>query len=96
VSESDFVSYYVTVKGRVQGVGYRAWCAAEAESRGLSGWIRNRRDGFVEAVYHGRADRVKEMVALSEEGPELARIDRILAHPCDPPDVAGFVRRPTY
>ena len=92
----DFKSLYVTVAGHVQGVGYRAWCAAQAERLGLHGWIRNRRDGSVEAIYHGRAERLEEMVRLAGEGPKWARVDEILATPCEPPEVAGFQRRPTY
>lgn len=92
----DIKSIYVTVLGHVQGVGYRDFCAAEAERLGLTGWIRNRRDGSVEAIFHGREDRLHKMVDCCSEGPEQARVDRLLATPCNAPDVAGFVRRPDY
>ncbi|MEJ8476635.1 acylphosphatase [Roseibium algae] len=96
MTHTGFKSVYVTVLGRVQGVGYRSWCASKAERLGLHGWIRNRHDGCVEAVYHGLAGRVDEMVALSEKGPVLAKVTDILASPCDPPESAGFLRRSTY
>ncbi|WP_417688824.1 acylphosphatase [Roseibium sp.] len=96
MQSTPLVSAYVTVIGRVQGVGYRAWCAREAERLGLHGWIRNRLDGSVEAIYHGRAERVEEMVRLSAKGPRWAKVEQILSTPCDAPDVAGFIRRPSY
>ena len=96
MSEQAFKSIYVTVTGKVQGVGYRAWCAGHAERLGLHGWIRNRLDGSVEAIYHGRCERVDEMVRLSGQGPRWANVTDILATPCDPPEVAGFLRRPSY
>ncbi|WP_417671509.1 acylphosphatase [Roseibium sp.] len=92
----DPASVYVTVMGRVQGVGYRAWCAQEAERLGLFGWIRNRSDGTVEAIYHGPAKRIVEMVRLAQKGPALAEVTKMLASPCNAPDNASFQRRPTF
>lgn len=68
------------IRGRVQGVGYRAWCARTAEGRGLSGWVRNRHDGAVEAVFAGPADVVDAMVEACRSGPDGARVDDILRH----------------
>jgi acylphosphatase len=96
LSGVEFNSLYVTVTGRVQGVGYRAWCVQHAERLGLHGWIRNRHDGSVEAIYQGRGDRLEEMLRLAGEGPKWAKVDGILATPCEPAQVAGFQRRPTY
>ena len=53
----------VTIRGRVQGVGYRAWVEHRAMARDLEGWVRNRRDGSVEALFAGPADVVADMVA---------------------------------
>ena len=53
----------VTITGRVQGVGYRAWVEHRARNHDLEGWVRNRRDGSVEALFAGPADVVSEMVA---------------------------------
>ena len=51
----------VMISGRVQGVGYRAWVEHRARTHGLEGWVRNRRDGSVEALFAGPADVVSEM-----------------------------------
>jgi acylphosphatase len=64
----------VLVRGRVQGVGYRAWVAESAVARGLAGWVRNRRDGSVEAVFAGPAARVTAMMDACEQGPLMARV----------------------
>jgi acylphosphatase len=66
--------HHVTIRGRVQGVGYRAWVEYEAIARDLDGWVRNRRDGSVEAVFAGRGDVVSEMVAACRRGPPSARV----------------------
>lgn len=71
---------HVTIRGRVQGVGYRAWCARTAEALGLRGWVRNRRGGAVEAVFAGPAARVEEMCEACRSGPAGARVDDILRH----------------
>jgi len=67
----------VTIIGRVQGVGYRAWVEYEAMLRGLEGWVRNRRDGSVEAVFAGPEDVVTDMVISCQRGPTSARVDRL-------------------
>jgi acylphosphatase len=71
----------VTIRGRVQGVGYRAWVEHQAMARGLEGWVRNRRDGSVEALFAGPADVVAQMVALCRRGPSSARVDAIQDEP---------------
>ena len=68
---------HVTVRGRVQGVGYRAWVADEAEARALEGWVRNCRDGSVEALFAGPAHIVAEMIAACQRGPSLARVKAV-------------------
>lgn len=60
------------VSGRVQGVGYRAWLAAEARALGLDGWVRNRRDGTVEAVAAGPEESVAGLLKRARGGPPLA------------------------
>ena len=64
----------VMITGRVQGVGYRAWVEYQATASGLDGWVRNRRDGSVEAVFAGNAKAVADMVALCRHGPPSARV----------------------
>ena len=64
----------VTIRGRVQGVGYRAWVEHQAGARALEGWVRNRRDGSVEALFAGPEDVVADIVAACRRGPSSARV----------------------
>jgi acylphosphatase len=75
---------HVTITGWVQGVGYRAWVEHQARARNLEGWVRNRRDGSVEALFAGPADVVSEMVGLCRRGPASARVDRVADEPASP------------
>ena len=68
---------HVTIRGRVQGVGYRAWVERQAGAHGLEGWVRNRRDGSVEAVFAGPADIVADMVTSCRQGPPSAGVDTV-------------------
>ena len=85
----------VVVSGRVQGVGYRAWAERRARELGLSGWVRNRRDGTVEAVFGGPADKVDDMVGQCRRGPARARVEVLERH--DEPEMPapGFMIRPS-
>jgi len=65
------------IRGRVQGVGYRAFVEYEAGRRGLAGWVRNRRDGAVEALFAGDAAAVEGMITACRKGPPGARVDGI-------------------
>lgn len=67
----------VRIEGRVQGVGYRAWLEGEALARAVKGWVRNRRDGSVEALLQGPGERVGEVVRLCERGPPGSRVTRV-------------------
>jgi len=67
----------VVIRGRVQGVGYRAWVEHQASASGLEGWVRNRRDGSVEAVFAGSPKHVADMVALCRRGPPSSRVDSV-------------------
>jgi acylphosphatase len=86
---------HVTVEGRVQGVGYRAWVEREARARGLGGWVRNCSDGSVEAVFAGDESAVRAMVEACHKGPRLAvvRAVRTAIHPEQ--DWTGFAVWPT-
>jgi len=68
---------HVIIRGRVQAVGYRAWTEFIAGRHGLQGWVRNRRDGSVEAVFAGPREAVEAMVADCRRGPPGARVDAI-------------------
>ncbi len=83
---------HVTIRGRVQGVGYRYWVEQQARSLGLEGWVRNRRDGSVEALFSGAAGIVSDMVALSRRGPSSARVDAIQEEPANSDELNS--RRP--
>ena len=72
---SDDIIRHVVVRGRVQGVGYRAFVEDEAMQRRLRGWVRNRRDGSVEAVFVGPRAVVEAMIEACRRGPMSARID---------------------
>src|ERR1700751_1470522 len=64
----------VTIKGRVQGVGFRAWTEMEASARGISGWGRNRVNGDVEALFAGPAEAVEALCAACSRGPPSPRV----------------------
>jgi acylphosphatase len=68
---------YVVIRGRVQGVGYRAWAEYTALERGLQGWARNRRNGTVEALFAGPPDVVAAMIAACKEGPRGSLVESI-------------------
>ncbi|KMO39946.1 acylphosphatase [Methylobacterium variabile] len=85
-------SVEIIVRGRVQGVGYRAWTKGVAEARGLSGTVRNRRDGSVEARLSGPEDAVAAMIEACREGPPGARVEDVTVGDLaasDRPDAAG-------
>ena len=89
------VTIRVVITGRVQGVWYRGWTVDEALERGLSGWVRNRRDGSVEALFSGPEAAVRAMIERCREGPPAARVERIVEAPESAPVGAGFRQRPT-
>jgi acylphosphatase len=68
---------HVVIRGLVQRVGFRAWTEYTAMDHGLEGWVRNRRDGTVEAVFAGPADTVETMIAACRNGPRGARVTAI-------------------
>ncbi len=80
----------VVIAGRVQQVGFRQWMVAEAEQLGLSGWVRNRADGTVEAVVAGDMAAVEELLRRCRAGPRLARVDSIEEELVEPPAEPGF------
>ena len=78
---------HVLVRGRVQGVGYRAWTERAALSRGLTGWVRNRRDGNVEAVFIGDEGAVAAMVEACRNGPGGAFVEAVDQRDANPGEV---------
>jgi len=71
------VTVSVRIRGRVQGVWYRGWTEEEAARRGLRGWVRNRRDGSVEALFCGPAAIVDDMIEACRRGPPAARVETV-------------------
>jgi acylphosphatase len=65
------------VKGRVQGVFFRASAQREARRLGVTGWVKNRADGSIEIVAEGEEDAIKEFVGWSNHGPTAARVDQV-------------------
>ena len=74
---SNDIICHVVVRGRVQGVGYRAFVEDEAHRRGLRGWVRNRRDGSVEAVFAGLRNDVEAVIEACRRGPLSARVSTL-------------------
>ena len=86
----------LVVTGRVQGVGYRQWMCAEADRLGLAGWVRNRRDGSVEAVVEGPAVAVAAIVERARTGPRAAQVSGIdVSNTEAEGGFSGFEWRPT-
>lgn len=83
------------IEGRVQGVGYRAWTSRNAQKRGLTGWVRNRRDGTVEAVFCGPDEVVQAMLEECQSGPLAAKVRGIETTPWDGDVPTGFTQLPT-
>jgi len=83
------------VSGRVQGVSYRWWTIRTATALGLTGWVRNLRDGRVEIVATGSADALDRLAAACRHGPDGARVDAMDATEIAPCDFPGFEQRPT-
>jgi acylphosphatase len=83
----------VVVRGRVQGVFFRAETERRARSLGLAGWVRNNPDGTVEAVFEGDRARVESMLDWSRRGPALADVEGVDVEWESPRDDDGFVTR---
>jgi acylphosphatase len=83
------------MEGRVQGVGFREACVQRACALGVTGYVRNRRDGAVEVLLQGPADAVARMQTWLHEGPPLARVDRVTVSSAPVAVLDSFERRPT-
>lgn len=83
----------VVVHGRVQGVFFRDTVRRMASSRGVAGWVSNRRDGAVEAVFEGEPDAVESLVAFCQEGPRGAHVDQVETFDEEPEGLTGFAVR---
>lgn len=88
---SDTTSVHLVIRGRVQGVFFRAWTRKRAEHHGVDGWVRNRADGAVEAVISGERAAVEALVSECRRGPLAARVDGIDREPAEAVSARGFV-----
>lgn len=84
------VARRVLIQGRVQGVFFRDSARREAQERGVAGWVTNRDDGSVEAVFEGDAGAVDALVAWCREGPPEAEVERVDVHDAEPTGLRGF------
>jgi acylphosphatase len=91
----DDIAVKVSIRGRVQGVWFRAWTAEQAEQRGLRGWVRNRRDGSVEALFCGPPALVNDMIVACWSGPPAARVETVDKTETEPFAGTGFATRMT-
>ena len=90
------VAWRVIVRGHVQGVGYRYAMIEAARTLRISGWVRNRRDGTVEALVQGEAEAIEHLLAWCRSGPPSARVTAVATVPAAPDHaIDGFVHRPT-
>jgi acylphosphatase len=87
---SEVVRRRVVVHGHVQGVFFRDTTRREAARRGVAGWVTNRPDGAVEAVFEGRPDAVAAMVDFCESGPRGAYVDRVDVNEEEPEGLSWF------
>ena len=92
---ATIVSRHVRIKGRVQGVWYRGWTLNNATKHGLSGWVRNRIDGTVEAVFCGPEKQVESMIEACYSGPPSAKVTNVEVKAGSPVSEASFQQLPT-
>ena len=76
-NDNPLVTIHARISGRVQGVGYRYWTAREARTRHIYGWVRNRDDGTVEALFHGYKEAVDDLLSACYKGPVFASVTNI-------------------
>jgi acylphosphatase len=87
---SDRICRRVVVHGDVQGVFFRDTCRRQASSRGVAGWVTNRPDGAVEAVFEGKPDAVSSMVDWCSQGPRGAEVDSVDETTQEPEGLSSF------
>jgi acylphosphatase len=95
VSGTTPQAIHVIVEGRVQGVGYRAFVEREAKKRGLTGWVRNRSDGTVEAVFAGLEEDLQSMISACHRGPRLSIVRNVRQEPHRQSEWKDFAVWPT-
>jgi acylphosphatase len=91
----EMITRHLRIRGRVQGVGFRMYMQREAQRLGVSGWVRNRQDGSVEAIVHGEPDIVEALIAWARHGPPSARVTHVDETAADEGTYEGFEQRTT-
>jgi acylphosphatase len=94
-AKEDRKAVLARIHGTVQGVWYRDWTVQTASALGLSGWVRNRSDETVEALFAGPTEAVDRMLAACREGPPKSAVSDIKVEPTVDPGPIGFERRST-
>lgn len=89
------IARHLVITGRVQGVFYRNWTVQTASALGLTGWVRNRVDGSVEAVVEGDEEAVEQFIARARQGPPAARVSAIDIRPVGVEGMTSFHKRTT-
>lgn len=89
------IAFRLSIIGRVQGVGFRAFVAWQAQTQDLRGWVRNRRDGSVEALLIGESDAVAVVIEHCGRGPAMARVGQLTKHPAKDDGTPDFTQRAT-
>ncbi|MEA3390403.1 acylphosphatase [Sphingobium sp. CCH11-B1] len=89
------IARHLRIYGRVQGVWYRAWAVETARDLGLTGWVRNRMDGSVEALAQGAAEAVETFIQRAHDGPPNAEVARIDVTDAPAEHRHGFDKRST-
>lgn len=89
------VTRHLFIEGRVQGVFYRGSMVTQAKRLGVRGWVRNRRDGRVEAVLQGPAEAVQQLIDWAHRGPEHARVTGVQVSVAEAEAFDGFAQRDT-
>ena len=89
------LTHRLVIRGRVQGVRYRASMVEQAHRLGVHGWVRNRRDGSVEALAQGTHDAVRALIDWAHQGPPAARVDEVRVSQESAAPLAAFAQRPT-
>ena len=94
---TSIITQHLVIRGHVQGVSYRWSMLQAAQQRGVQGWVRNRRDGSVEALATGSADAVQSLIDWAHQGPPHARVDavEVVIVPTPSEVLSGFVQRET-
>ena len=97
MEKAETAALLATISGRVQGVWFRGFVVENARKLGVTGWVRNRANGTVEAELVGSGPAINELLRRCRKGPSAARVDGIDVRPMAAPDPAptDFVQRPT-